>query len=429
MASAREAALSRIDDGELKEMLLDVVNIPSLTGDEAAMGEYLARRYAELGMEVELQEVEPERLNVLARWKGTGGGPTLMLLGHMDTAPYVPSVNPYRLRRPGQPLGGLVDGAWVYGPGASNMKCCFPAYYQVVKAVREARIPLRGDILIAAVVGEIEKAPIDQYQGRAYRGSGLGARYMVTHGIRADYCINGEPTGLRVQFGNTGYVFAKFTTRGVVTHTCTKQLGVDAYKKMTRVIAALEAWEPRYQARHPHPFMEVRMGIGGIQGGFPYTPSRNPMPECHLYVHVTMLPRQTVSSVEEELREVLAELEREDPSLKVELLIYGANNGYELPEDHALVRILDRAHQAVFGEPPVRPEPGRYSVSSDCSPLFEYALPGVTYGAGGLGRSGAYVAYDPEFVEVVSLEHLRRATEVYTLAALEICGAVEQPTA
>jgi acetylornithine deacetylase/succinyl-diaminopimelate desuccinylase-like protein len=153
IATVGEAVRGYIDDDALREMLLDVVNIPSLTGDEAAIGEYLARRYGELGMEIELQEVEPERLNVLARWKGTGGGPTLMLLGHMDTAPYVPSINPYRRRRPGQPLGGLVDGRWVYGPGASNMKCAFPAYYQVVKALRDAQVPLRGDILIAAVVG------------------------------------------------------------------------------------------------------------------------------------------------------------------------------------------------------------------------------------------------------------------------------------
>ncbi|MBI4494400.1 MAG: M20/M25/M40 family metallo-hydrolase [Chloroflexi bacterium] len=423
MVATHQEVLGRIDDDELKEMMLDVVNIPSLTGDEQAMGEYLARRYGELGMEVELQPVEEDRLNVLARWRGTGGGPTVMLLGHMDTAPYVPSINPYRLRRPGQPLGGMIDGIWVYGPGASNMKCCFPAYYQLAKSIRDAQVALRGDILIAAVVGEIEKAPIDQYQGKQYRGSAFGARYMVNHGIRADFCINGEPTGLRVQMGNTGYIFARFTTRGVVTHTCTKQMGVDAYKKMARVIAALEAWEPRYQARHPHPFMEVRMGIGGIQGGFPYTPSRNPMPECCLYVHVTLLPQQSVSSVEQELRELLGELERDDPALEVELLIYGANNGYEIPEDHHLVQVMDRAHAAVFGEASVRPEPGRYSVSSDCSPLFEYDIPGITYGAGGLGRGGTYCAYDPEVNEVVSLAHLRKATEVYTLATLELCGA------
>lgn len=420
--TAQQDVLKRIDDAELKEMMLDVVNIPSLTGDEEALGEYLARCFLDLGMEVELQEVEPTRQNVLARWRGTGGGPTVMLLGHMDTAPYVPSVNPNRLRPHGRPLGGIVDGNWVYGPGASNMKCCFPAYYQLVKAVRDARVPLRGDILIAAVVGEIEKSPIDQYQGKNYRGSALGARYMVNKGIRADYCLNGEPTGLRVQMGNTGYIFAKFTTRGIVTHTCSKQLGVCAYKKMTTVIEALEAWEPKYQKRHPHPFMEVRVGIGGIQGGFPYTPSRNPMPECNLYVHVTMLPGQTVGSVEEELGELLGALEAEDTALKPELLIYSANNGYEIPLNHPLVQVMDRAHETVFGAASIRPEPGRYSVSSDCSPLFEYHIPGITYGAGGLGRKGVHVAYDAELGEVVSLEHLRQATEVYTVGTLELAG-------
>ena len=89
------------------------------------------------------------------------------------------------------------------------------------------------------------------------------------------------------------------------------------------------------------------------------------MPECNLYVHVTMLPGQAVSSVEEELREMLRDHEEEDPALKVELLIYSANNGYEIPVNHALVQVMDRAHETVFGAPPIRPEPGRYSVSWD----------------------------------------------------------------
>jgi acetylornithine deacetylase/succinyl-diaminopimelate desuccinylase-like protein len=419
----------RIDEVELREMMLDVVNIPSLTGEEEAIADYLASRYFELGMDVELQQVEENRTNVLARLKGGGGGPTVMLLGHLDTAPYVASVNPFHFRRPGQPfgpgkpIGGLTEDGWVYGPGASNMKCCFPAYYQAVKAIRDSGTRLKGDILIAGVVGEIEKAPIDQFQGKHYRGSALGARYMVNHGIRADFCINGEPTGLRVQPGNTGYIFVKFGAKGVVTHTCTKQLGVDAYRKITKVIAALEEYEPRYQANHPHPDMEVRIGIGGIQGGFPYTPSRNPMPECNIYVHVTMLPQQSVQETEDELREMLANVERRNPGLGIEMTFYGANNGYEIPWDHHLVKVMERAHEGVFGEPTVRPEPGRYSVSSDCSPLFEYDIPGITYGAGGLGRQGVHVAYDAEYGEVVSLEHLRQATEVYTTAIIELCGA------
>ena len=134
-----------------------------------------------------------------------------------------------------------------------------------------------------------------------------------------------------------------------------------------------------------------------------------------------------VAGVEEEIRDLLRDLEQGDPALKVELLIYSQNNGYEIPVNHPLVQVMDRAHEAAFGAPSIRPEPGRYSVSSDCSPLFEYHIPGVTYGAGGLGRKGAHVAYDAELGEAVSLEHLRRATEVYTLAALELAGGAGPP--
>src|SRR5919197_2834147 len=161
LATDFRAQLDRlVNRDQLTGMLLEMVDIPSPTGGEESFARYLGERFAELGMEVKYQEVEPGRPNVVARLKGTGGGPSLMFNGHMDTT--------HVGDEPGLQMGqrnasGILDGEWIYGNGCSNMKAAFPAYYGAIRAIREAGVELKGDIIMAGVVGEIEKAPIDQY--------------------------------------------------------------------------------------------------------------------------------------------------------------------------------------------------------------------------------------------------------------------------
>ena len=57
------------------------------------------------------------------------------------------------------------------------------------------RSKAQGDLTIAGVAGEIEMAPIDEFQGKHYHGYGMGTRFMLIHGVSADYHFLGEPTG------------------------------------------------------------------------------------------------------------------------------------------------------------------------------------------------------------------------------------------
>src|SRR5688572_15329188 len=183
MLVAADSLRTRLDTlirrDDLAKMMLEMVDIPSPTGKEEAFARYLGARFAELGMEIRYQEMEPGRPNVIARLKGSGGGPSLMFNGHMDTT--------HVGDEPGLQMGhrnnsGVIDDEWIYGNGCSNMKSAFPAYYGAIKAIQEAGVELKGDIIMAGVVGEIEKAPIDQYQGCEYRGGGSGSRWLVMHG-------------------------------------------------------------------------------------------------------------------------------------------------------------------------------------------------------------------------------------------------------
>jgi acetylornithine deacetylase len=430
MNALQERVLNEISQEELVGMTVDLVNLYSPTGGEAAIGDYLAGRLKELGMRVQIQEVEPGRNNIIGRLPGKRGNPSLLFSGHFDTSTTGREAEAWGGSYSTEDFGGgqlraAVANGWISGVGASNMKGAFSAYWVAVRALRRAGVELAGDILITGVVGETEKAPIDQYTGAEFRGGKTGSRYMVTHGVTADFAIIGEPTGMRLQIGETGYCFAKITVYGKSQHTWCKEFGIDPIEKMTRVIAALKAWEPVYQQRHPHPFMEPRIGIGAIQGGYPYKPSKCPAPFCNLYVDLRLVPGQSFIETKRELEGVLQELKAGDPDFRSEVQFYLMGNGYELERAAPVVKAIEGAHGTVYGEPVSYAAPSRYAVSSDAGPMFEYGIKGITYGPGGISAGGSFTVYDPtqQQSEVLSIENLVKAAKVYALAALDLCGS------
>lgn len=314
-----------------------------------------------------------------------------------------------------------VDNRWISGLGVSNMKCAFGAFAGALRLVAGAGLRLDGQVIVAGVVGEIEKAPVDQWQGRRYRGSGIGARVMLNRGTTADFCINGEPTGLRLQNGNAGYVFARIGITGSPQHTFARHRAIDPIPQAFRVHQALEEWQERYRRRHAHELMDPLVSVGAIHGGMPYKPSITAA-SCNLYVHLNLTPDQRVRDVEVELAEFLAELAAHEPGMVTTLDIYAASNGHHVSYDHPGAMAMAQAHQAVVGAPVSRPNPERYAVSSDNSPLFEYGIPAITYGAGGVNRSGAFSMYEPGVGEVVGIDNLVICAKVYALALVRLLG-------
>lgn len=398
------------------EMAKDLIDIPSQTGQEGPIGGYVARRYGELGLRTRSQEVEPGRSNVLARLEGVGGGPTLMFLAHFDT-----STNPGEDLPFGFQAKAIVDGGWIYGLGISNMKNAFAGYFSALQMLRDSGVRLKGDVVVAGVVGEIEKAPIDEWQGIRYRGGGFGARFMVNHGVTADFCINGEPTGLRLQTGNAGYIFARVGIKGASQSTFSRDVAIDAIPRAFKIHAAIGRWEADYQKRHPHPYMKPLINVGAIYGGYPYKPSLT-AGFCNLYVHINTIPGQDILGVQRELEDVVAAERKADPQLDATVELYFASNGHEIDVRHSLPQAVAAAHREVTGVAVVRPNPERYSISSDNSPLAEFGIPAITYGAGGINRSGQWNMYEPGVGELVSIENLTTAARVYAVSAIRLCG-------
>jgi len=413
-----DAALQR----DIVDMTTDLVNIASPTGEEAAIADYVHRRFEELGLAVERQEVEAGRSNIVARWRGSGSGPSLLFNGHFDTglSGSEPGL-PFGLR----PEARIVDG-WIYGLGVSNMKSAFACYWGAIRMLREAGYRPAGDIIVAGVIGETEKAPTAAFDGPGYRAGGWGTFYASLHGVLADAAIIGEPTGLRVQAGNSSYAFARIRTTGRSQHTWSKERGDDAIEKAVAVLAELREWEATFEAGHPHPRMGSRIGFGAINGGRPFQPCVNPASTCDLYLDLRFPPDARIVAVKRELADFLNSLKKDRPELETQLDFFLCRNGYEIDDDEQVVRAVDAAHEGVIGGTPGRPERYRYDVSADTSILHEFGVPGLTYGPGGIRRDGGYSVYD-EHGELVSIENLVRCTRVYASAAVELTRAADQP--
>jgi len=137
-----------IDRDRLVEWASAAIATPSFTGGEEAMARLMAETLAELGLDVQWQQVEEGRANVLGTLAGAGDGPSLMFNGHMDKS--YSGREPWLAGIPGfQPQGFVRDGR-IYGLGISNMKGALACY---VEALRDAGVRLAGDVMIAAVCG------------------------------------------------------------------------------------------------------------------------------------------------------------------------------------------------------------------------------------------------------------------------------------
>jgi acetylornithine deacetylase/succinyl-diaminopimelate desuccinylase-like protein len=401
-----QQVLEQVDRDQIVEIACNLADRVSITGEEKEVAEYLGGQFARLGMEVEYQDVEEGRPNVIGTLKGRGGGATLMFCAHMDHFD--------------NPQETVVDGDRIYGRGLVNMKAAFPCYIEAVAALQKAGVELPGDLIISGVVGEIEKAQIGRFQGRNYRGAGVGARYMMDHGVMADMCIIGEPTGLQLQIGNAGLLWARVSVDGKAT-----KFVIAA----TKVVQAIQDWEKEYQRKYPHKFMLPTVQIGAIEGGNPFKPGTRPTTD--IFVIVKMLPGAVPLAIKRDIEQVCEKVrKRESDILDIRVDLYLTTPGYEISKSEYVVKAMERAHKVVFNQPVPYAKPIRYGITSDGSRIAAYGVPAITYGPG-FGthlvdptetKAGAEWDSPTGVRRGVGIENMVNCTKVYALAALDICN-------
>ena len=395
----------KIDERRLVDLALRLVSTPSFTGSEQAAAELVRAELEGSGLAVQWQQVEDGRANVLGTWAGTGGGPTLMFNGHLDTS--YSGREPWLAGIPGfQPEGFERDGR-IYGLGISNMKGAVACYVEAVRALQDAGVRLRGDVLIAAVAGEIEKTQQGDAQGAEYRGYAAGSRYLVTHGGVADVCILGEPTENKLVLAHFGTLWLRLSTHGPFVHTAfsSGRMDENSIVKMRPVLDAVLEWLPQWEAEMSYGGVRGVANVGSIEGGFGWRASRTPH-RTDLFVDLRVPPNVPMADARREALEFARSLDG------VEAEVYVTAPGAEIDEGHPLVAALGEAHAEVFGAPAERDVTRWFS---DASVLTRYGIATVNYGT----SSGLP---DAELGENVSIEGLVKTADVYARVAMKVCG-------
>lgn len=366
---------------ELKEFL----RIPSLTGYEGQAQKFVQAQYEKLGLtldifEPDVQELfekypevaqyptswEPEldlviptedictyeqwknsgyahklnyegRPNVVGTWKGTGGGRSLILNGHVD-AVTVGDLSKWEH----DPFAAEQVGTKIYARGSSDMKGGLLACAKAIEALQTAGVKLRGDVILQSVVNE--------------EHAGNGSLACVARGYTADAAICADG-GIAIKTETGGGVYWEIKVSGREVHTGGRwygrtMWGVSAIEKAAKIIDALTEAEQKANEDE----IRLSLGVGTINGG---TYATATAASCTVsgvvYFSAAMgVGEQGIKAVKELLRGAVEKAAAEDPWLaehKPVLSFLHYDDAYVYPEGHELLDMLKNTGEEILGEP------------------------------------------------------------------------------
>jgi acetylornithine deacetylase len=401
--------VAEVREDEIIAMSCDVINIPSPTGGELAMAQYMQSALSQLGLHVTWQEVEEGRANVVGRWIGAGGGKNLMFNGHMDTSN---TGQEEFLTGIGYKPHAVVKDGFIYGLGIYNMKGALVCYTHAVKALQRAGVRLKGDVIVAAVAGEIEKTQWGEFKGKEYRGYGYGTHYLVNHGILPDMCILGEPTDTHLVLEHFGSMWVRISCSGIYVHTafCEGREEMNSIRRMYELMQPVMKWIKDWETKAAYGGKKAIVNLGGIRGGHAWRASRTPE-KADLFLDVRVPPAIPMSEARRDIQQLFLKLEKQHPDWGLEFETYVSVPGARISEDHEMIRAIDANHARIMGKAPEREV---VTWCSDASVLSRYGVETVNYGpsSGPRDKQG----------EKVLIKTLVDITKVYALTAAQLCG-------
>lgn len=374
---------------ELERLLSDLVSINSINPDlvpgspgEREVAHYSAAWLKRAGVEVELIESVSGRPNVVGIARGTGGGKTLLLNGHMDTVGVAGMPDGHQPR--------IKDGR-LYGRGAYDMKGGIAACMLAIAEAKKQN--LRGDVIFTGVIDE-EYASVGTMD--------LAKRF------HADGAIVAEFTELQLILAHRGFVWLEVETIGRAAHGSRPDLGVDAIVKMGKFLTELEKLDQMLRSNPTHPLLESgSLHASLIQGG----QELSSYPErCVLSAERRTLPGETPESVEAEFLAIVESLRQSDSSFNAVVRRGIDRSPLETREDAEIVQAIQAASAKILK----RPSPiAGVQFWTDAALLSAAGIPSVLFGPSG---SGAHAVE-----EWVDLTSVRTCAEIYLATATSFC--------
>ena len=340
----------------ITEALAALVERDTTLGNEAAGQEVVRERFRELGLEpvdvpmdADALRAHPlaspfdwdvaEKRNVVATW-GPGDpdhGRSLILNGHVDVVPPEP-----RARWAHDPFTARVDGDWLTGRGAADMKCGLAAVMGAVRGLRDLGLEPHAPVQLQSVVEE------------EITGNGTLACLLAGH--TADAAVIAEPFGAAITTSQVGVLWFRVRISGAPGHAA-EPASVNAIEQSLGMIGALRALEAEMNAAAPPPYdaydHPIGLNVGAIHGG----EWASTVPgACVTDYRIALYPGMRVRDLQGRIEAIVAAAAAEDPTLAeqppaVEYRGF-ACEGYEIDADHPLVTTLAGAYARRTGAAP-----------------------------------------------------------------------------
>ena len=394
-----EEILNRIDHQGLVELTQRLIQLQTINppADYSEIAPYLQRVLSDMGMEARLLEGTPGKKNAFGLWRGASEKKVLLLSGHTDV---VPTGDLKQWEH--DPFKGEIHDGWLWGRGSVDMKAAIAAQIFAAKAVIESKIPLSSSFMLGFTVDDEIAGP-------------WGMKYAVEKGLssigwpKPTAHVLGEANDLNLTGSFKGRLWVRVSTRGKSAHGGEPGLGVNAIDQMIRLVERF-----RTITSLTHPLMgRDTLNLGVLEGGRKV----NIVPDaCAAHFDMRMCAPGTSDSYEKKMREMIADLKKENPTFEVsEFEIYEKRDPIEMDQSHPVLDTFKESIRSVCKKEP------RYFGSLSAGDLYhtlKNGIPGAWIGPG-----------DPKLLhqanERIQVEEIVLAARIYALLILRYCSSAK----
>lgn len=381
---------SHIKAAEIAELCRDMIRINTTNppGDELKAAQFVFNWLKQYGFEGEFVHSTDTRASLVARLKGKGEIPAVMLNGHLDVVPV--GAQPWLH----EPFAGDIADGKVWGRGSCDMKGGLAAQMIAARAIALSKKPLRGDLIVSATAGE----ELLMIGANALADlPGLGAVQVI---------IIAEPTLNSYCLAERGVLWPEITTYGKTAHGSTPEQGINAIKMMLPVIDALEKLDIPYT---PHPTLgHFTRSLNTIQGGM----KTNVVPDsCVITYDFRTTPGQDHKKILAQLEDLLKGFEKTIPDFKFSL---SATNDL-LPAETSADLPIVKKFQAAASKAAKRTIELKFMTFATEACIF---VPKLNIPTIVLGPGDPKLAHQPN--EYVDIGLMEEAAQIYAVAALDL---------
>jgi succinyl-diaminopimelate desuccinylase len=382
--------LTSIKQPDVTKFCQELVRIKSVNppGDELPIADYIASTLKKFGLETELVRHSPTRASVLARLKSPGEKPGLFYNGHLDTVPIGTEKWVH------DPFAAEVSEGKIWGRGTVDMKGGLAALMVTAKTLAEARMPLRGDFILAATAGEETDS-----QGAMAIATRSDLKFLQA-------VIIAEPSNNGLYIAEKGALWLELSTHGKTAHGATPELGQNAVMMMLKLVDELEKLEIPYE-EHPLLGRSTR-SVNTIAGGM----KTNVVPDnCLVTVDMRTVPGQDHLAILRRVENLITDLSDRIPNFKATVKVTNDRAPVETSPEEPVVQNIAQVVAEVTGERPIPRGASYYTDGAALVPVLK--TPMIICGPG-----DPRLAHQPN--EHVEVSNLVQAARIFALAAVRL---------